>query len=60
MDTGKKEFGTLSWHYGPTEQNKDPGRMWCYDCGGEVWWLKDDDEGGGGFICTKCSKTSED
>lgn len=25
----------LSWHYG------DDARMWCYDCGGEVWSFKD-------------------
>jgi Zn finger protein HypA/HybF involved in hydrogenase expression len=28
---------TLSWFYGPTAADPDPGKMWCRDCGGEVW-----------------------
>lgn len=28
--------GRLSWHYGPTATDPDPGKMWCDDCGGEV------------------------
>lgn len=26
----------LSYHYGPTSANPDPGAMWCYSCGGRV------------------------
>lgn len=38
----------LSWHYGPTDTNPDPGRMWCYACGAEVFAFKD------GRSCTGC------
>lgn len=26
----------LSWHYGPTDTDPNPGSMWHYGCGGEV------------------------
>lgn len=26
----------LSYHYGPTADDPDPGAMWCYSCGGRV------------------------
>lgn len=25
-----------AWYYGPTPTDDDPGKMWCYGCGGEV------------------------
>lgn len=40
----------LSWHYGPTEADPDPGGMWHYDCGGRVGWIKTG-PGEGGHIC---------
>lgn len=49
----------LQYHYGPTEQDKDPGKMWCYDCKGEVMWLYDD-KPHGSYVCTKCSRTAEE
>ncbi len=27
----------LSYHYGPTGTDPDPGATWCYGCGGRVW-----------------------
>lgn len=51
----------LDWHYGPTPTDPDPGKMWCYDCGGEVWWFKNGPPNdGGGYICTKCSRTGDE
>lgn len=44
----------LRWHYGPTPSDPDPGKMWCYACSGEVWYLE------GGHICTECGATEED
>ncbi len=38
----------LEWHYGPTAADKDPGKMWCYACGGEVFSFKE------GYVCLKC------
>lgn len=38
----------LTWHYGPTETDKDCGKMWCDSCGSEVWGFKE------GFICSGC------
>lgn len=35
----------LKWHYGPTDTNPDPGRMWHYECGKEVLYIED------GYIC---------
>lgn len=43
----------LRWHYGPTDTAPDPGRMWCYDCGHEVYVFRE------GYVCTGC-KRSED
>ena len=40
----------LRWHYGPTETDPDPGSMWHYNCGGEVWIIED------GYICRKCGQ----
>lgn len=40
--------GELDWHYGPTEADPDPGKMWCFSCGGEVWAFD------GGYICRVC------
>ncbi len=36
---------SLDWHYGPTDTDPDPGKMWHYDCGQEVMYLE------GGHIC---------
>jgi hypothetical protein len=44
----------LYWHYGPTVRNSDPGKMWCYDCGAEVYGFKE------GYICSGCSRGCED
>lgn len=44
----------LRWHYGPTDADPNPGSMWCYACGGEVWSFKD-----GTLACTKCNATEE-
>ena len=38
------------WHHGPTADDPDPGKLWCYDCGGEVYHLAD------GVICSGCGK----
>jgi len=43
----------LEWHYGPVEQNSDPGRMWCYNCGSEVYILEE------GYICSGCERQEE-
>lgn len=45
----------LRWHYGPTEADKDPGKMWCCDCGKLVMWLYDA-KPHGCYICTGCSR----
>lgn len=54
----KREYGVdlpeLRWHYGPTDKDPDPGRVWCDDCGGEVYFFK---EGG---ICSGCGQQGED
>lgn len=44
------EQARLRWHYGPTKVDPDPGKMWHYNCGGEVWSMDD------GLICSKCHK----
>jgi hypothetical protein len=44
----------LRWHYGPTANDPDPGRMWCYDCGG---WVV---TGRGGTSCTDCGRSEPD
>ena len=43
----------FAWHYGPTSGDPDPGKMWHYDCGGEVWGFKE------GYICGKCEKGAD-
>lgn len=43
----------LRWHYGPTTDDPDPGKMWHYDCGGEVWYIED------GSICCKCGQQED-
>ena len=43
----------LRWHYGPTAADPNPGSMWCYDCGGEVWTLED------GYICKGCGRQAD-
>lgn len=43
----------LSWHYGPTEADKDPVKMWCDHCGGLVMFIDD------AFICGGCNRVSE-
>lgn len=32
------EVKILSYHYGPTAADPDPGAVWCYGCGGRVWF----------------------
>ena len=44
------DTGPLRWHYGPTDADPDPGKMWCYDCGSEVYGM--DDVWG----CTGCGR----
>jgi hypothetical protein len=46
--------GPLRWHYGPTDDDPDPGAKWCDDCGSEVWTFDD------GYICSGCSRQDED
>lgn len=43
----------LRWHYGPTAADPDPGKMWCYGCGSEVWAIDD------GWWCTGCQSRVE-
>lgn len=45
--------GDLRWHYGPTEADSDPGKMWCYDCGAEVYGIE------GGYICSGCDRQED-
>lgn len=44
----------LRWHYGPTVNDSDPGKMWCYHCAGEVMWIE------GGYICGGCDRSLDD
>ena len=44
----------LSYHYGPTATDPEPGKMWHYDCGGEVFFIDD------GHVCLKCGEQDED
>lgn len=44
----------LSWHYGPTADDPNPGSMWHYGCGGEVFFIDD------GAICLKCRQQDDD
>lgn len=52
-DEDSGEVKTLSWHYGPTKDNPDPGRMWHYGCGREVLIFDD------GYIC-ECGAQDDD
>lgn len=45
---------SLRWHYGPTQADPEPGKMWCYDCGGNVMFIDD------GYICLKCHRQSSE
>lgn len=40
----------LQWHYGSADSDPDPGKMWCGDCGSEVYALE------GGYICSGCER----
>lgn len=44
----------LYWRYGPTETDREPGKMWCYDCGAEVYGFEE------GYICSGCRRECED
>lgn len=44
----------LRWHYGPTDTDPEPGKMWCYDCAAEVWFIE------GGAICSGCGRVETD
>lgn len=44
----------MRWHYGPTATDPNPGSMWHYDCGGEVWGFED------GYICRKCGMQEDE
>ena len=37
-----------TWHYGPTDSDPDPGKMWCYGCGREVFFFSE------GCGCERC------
>lgn len=53
--TGSAESDApLRWHYGPTDTDPDPGKMWCYACGGEVFTFKD-----GAASCAGCGAYDE-
>lgn len=41
------------WHYGPTAGDPDPGKMWHYDCGGEVYGFEE------GHVCAVCGEGDE-
>lgn len=43
----------LIWHYGPTQAQPDPSRMWHTECGGEVLFLGD------GYICSRCEQQED-
>ncbi|NUS02083.1 MAG: hypothetical protein HOV97_05910 [Nonomuraea sp.] len=49
-----ENVGPLRWHYGPTDTDPDPGKMWCYTCGGEVFVFKD-----GAASCAGCGAHDE-
>lgn len=36
-----------AWHYGPTDKDPDPGKVWCRTCGEEVYFFSE------GSICSK-------
>ena len=37
-----------TYHYGPTKDDPDPGKMWCYGCGCEIFVFRE------GMGCTEC------
>lgn len=43
----------LRWHYGPTENDPDPGKMWCYRCDSEVFAFDE------GYICSGCGQQED-
>jgi len=45
----------LRWHYGPTDDDPEPGKMWHDACSGEVWSFKD-----GALICRRCAQWQDD
>lgn len=45
MTTDPKPAEPLSWHYGPTDTDPDPGKAWHYGCGREVMFFD------GGAVC---------
>jgi hypothetical protein len=49
-DERTQPTGRLDWHYGPTATDPEPGRMWCNDCGGEVYGFKE------GYVCNGCGR----
>ena len=55
----EKNESMLVWKYGPTATDKDPGKMWCYDCGKEVLWLYSE-KPVGSYVCIGCGKTSDE
>lgn len=52
-DAPKPTAGRSWYHYGPTDSDPDPGKMWCYDCGCEVWALGD------GLTCRGCDNEED-
>lgn len=42
----------LAWHYGPTETDSEPAKMWHYDCGGEVMIID-------AFLVCECGASQE-
>jgi hypothetical protein len=52
-DTPKPTAGRSWYFYGPTDSDPDPGKMWCYDCGCEVWALGD------GLTCRGCDNEED-
>lgn len=44
----------LDWHYGPTPDDPDAGKMWHRGCGGEVQRVGD------GRICSRCNASADD
>ena len=52
---------SLRWHFGPTDADPEPAKMWCYNCGGLVMWIKyGTSDGAGSFICLHCQRTSDE
>lgn len=53
-DAAMRAAAELRSHYGPTDQDPEPGKRWCYDCGHEVYGFKEGD------ICSGCGRQSEE